>query len=104
MLEYAARRRDGAAAKVPQKLADTAAAWVAAKRAKLTGIMWNAAGIVRNQADLKVMTNLCLYRLHAVDQACILRCSRYLFTFDSTLAGQICLGIWGFCLTGCMLR
>lgn len=27
--------------------------WVAAKRAELTAVMWNAAGIVRRRADMK---------------------------------------------------
>jgi len=52
-LQYAATHLGGAAAKMPSKLAPAAEAWVAAKRAKLAAVMWNAAGIVRNQADLK---------------------------------------------------
>jgi aspartate oxidase len=50
-LEYAAGRSSG---RVPQRLGAAAAAWLAEKRARLNTLMWSCAGIVRNQAHLKV--------------------------------------------------
>jgi L-aspartate oxidase len=39
--------------RAPRPLSPSAAAWVAAKRRELQGLMWGAAGIVRRQADMK---------------------------------------------------
>ena len=38
--------------RAPRPLSSAAKAWVAAKRADLTGVMWDAAGIVRSQAKM----------------------------------------------------
>ncbi len=63
MLEYAAGRSSG---KVPQRLGAASAAWVAEKRARLNALMWSCAGIVRNQAHLKVRHISC--RLQALSR------------------------------------
>jgi len=55
-LEYAASRQSS---KTPQRLGAAAGAWIAEKRANLRSLMWSAAGIVRNQAHLKVRTCPC---------------------------------------------
>lgn len=57
-LQHAAHLSESAAGTTPQKLAPAATAWVAAKREQLNSVMWNSAGIVRNQADLTVRPSL----------------------------------------------
>lgn len=52
-LTAAAASADFSGAATPRPLPSTAAAWVADKRAELTGLMWSAAGIVRRQDDMK---------------------------------------------------
>ena len=42
-----------AGSRAPRPLLESTAAWVAAKRADLTQVMWGGAGIVRRRADMK---------------------------------------------------
>ena len=39
--------------RTPERLSESAAAWVDSKRRDLTQLMWDAAGIVRRRADMK---------------------------------------------------
>ena len=44
---------DATGTRAPRSLPPQAASWVASKRSQLTQLMWKAAGIVRNNTDLK---------------------------------------------------
>lgn len=52
-LHAAAAAADFSGSAAPRALPPSAAAWVAAKREELNGLMWRGAGIVRRQEDMK---------------------------------------------------